>query len=182
MRWYKFTIGKYKLSRMRISDFSIEQVINEDLYSLSELDKEVFGEDAFSVYILKEYLDDNLMFKKIIDKNSGQIAGFFIVTELNDSENPELYDRLKMDKRDKIAYLDNIVLRKEYWNKGLGKYMMDWILKRLINGMFKFITLEVNEENSRAIDFYKKLRFDIVGIKREYYKSRKNALSMIHKL
>lgn len=167
---------------MRISDFSLEEVIKEDLYPLSELDKDVFSEDSFGIYILKEYLDDNILFKKLIMRDSGQIVGFFIVTEWESNGDLEGYKNLDIKKTDKIAYLDNIVLKREYWNKGLGKYMMDYIFEKLINNNFKFITLEVNEENTRAIEFYKKLRFNIIGIKKEYYKSGKSAFSMICKL
>ncbi|MHA1870034.1 MAG: GNAT family N-acetyltransferase [Promethearchaeota archaeon] len=59
----------------------IENVTKDDLYDIYEIEKELFGEDAFEIFLLHQYLKDNYLFIKAID-DANQIIGFsIIVTE-----------------------------------------------------------------------------------------------------
>ncbi len=52
-----------------------------------------------------------------------------------------------------------IYLLPEYWNRGLGRELMDWDMQELSNRGFKYATLWVLVDNDRAKNFYYKLGF-----------------------
>lgn len=64
----------------------------------------------------------------------------------------------------------NIVIAKKYRGKGYSKILLDNLLsfcKSTLN--LKSINLEVNVENTIAINLYKKYNFVEVGLRKKYY-------------
>lgn len=61
------------------------------------------------------------------------------------------------------AYLSRIYLLEEYYGLGLGKQLFDFIKILCIENQQSGIWLNVWVENLRAIRFYKKMGFEIVG-------------------
>ncbi len=61
------------------------------------------------------------------------------------------------------AYITNISIHPEYYGTGLAKNFMNFCLNDLKEKKFKSVKLEVNRENVRAITFYRKFDFSIVG-------------------
>lgn len=61
------------------------------------------------------------------------------------------------------AYLSRIYLLEEFYGLGLGKHLFDFIKKVCIEKQQSGIWLNVWVENLRAINFYKKQGFEIVG-------------------
>lgn len=61
------------------------------------------------------------------------------------------------------AYLSRIYLLEEYYGLGLGKQLFDFIKILCIENQQLGIWLNVWVENLRAISFYKKMGFEIVG-------------------
>ena len=47
------------------------------------------------------------------------------------------------------------------------------------NSEIHFITLEVRISNNKAINLYKKLNFQIVNVKKNYYENKEDALYMV---
>ena len=64
--------------------------------------------------------------------------------------------------------IDYIVVDKEYRRKTIGEKLIKYILE---NYRDKSITLEVNCNNDIAINFYKKMSFNVVSIRKNYYKN-----------
>lgn len=71
------------------------------------------------------------------------------------------------DDNDTYCHLHKIVISAEYRNKGLGKYLIYSLLNKSKKTKFK---LNVRESNTKAINFYKKLGFELVKITEAYYK------------
>ena len=72
----------------------------------------------------------------------------------------DIYDRFE---------LDNIYVLKEYRNRGIASSLMEFMInegkkKKIIN-----ITLEVREDNTNAINLYKKYGFTEKAIRNNYY-------------
>ena len=72
----------------------------------------------------------------------------------------DIYDRFE---------LDNIYVLKEYRNRGIASSLMEFMInegkkKKIIN-----ITLEVREDNTNAINLYKKYGFVEKAIRNNYY-------------
>ncbi|MGN0973802.1 MAG: ribosomal protein S18-alanine N-acetyltransferase [Bacilli bacterium] len=72
----------------------------------------------------------------------------------------EIYDKIE---------IVNINIKKEYQGKGYSKLLMDKLIIYSNNHNIKNITLEVNSNNSIAINLYKKYRFKEVAIRKKYY-------------
>ncbi|MHA1110751.1 MAG: GNAT family N-acetyltransferase [Promethearchaeota archaeon] len=160
---------------------SIKPVQNDDLIHLSRIEKELFEEDAFGVFLLFHYLQNHLLFQKII-KDSDEIIGFGIISRLNtDVLNPHEMDYVNSLLKDnkKIAHLVDFAIRTQYWNKGYGSILLQHFIKTLFKEGYDFLYLEVDSSNTRAVQFYKKREFQEIGIIQSYYSTGHNAILMI---
>lgn len=63
-----------------------------------------------------------------------------------------------------------ISVRKEYWNKGIGKKMMIECIKWCKEKGFEQLELDVVTQNERAISMYKSFGFEIYGTKKHALK------------
>jgi ribosomal protein S18 acetylase RimI-like enzyme len=163
---------------------SIKSVRNEDLLTLARIEKELFEEDAFGVFLLLFYLQNHLLFEKIVTSNN-EIIGFGIITLFNPTTlNPhekEFVTNL-FDNHKKIAHLVDFAVRKNYWNKGFGGTLLNHLVHDLIEKEFDFLYLEVDASNRRALQFYKHLTFKEIGTIKSYYSSGRDACLMLKKL
>lgn len=65
--------------------------------------------------------------------------------------------------------ISNIAIHHDFRRKGIGEAVMREILKQVKKERAKFISLEVRPSNAAALNLYKKLGFEIFGIKKDYY-------------
>ena len=158
-------------------------------YDLEEVERDVFGKDGFSVYLLEEYYRYHILYQKLVsDTNDGiqKIIGFFITSPLDINDMPEkirpgiVNDHIGGKKRDrnplekyrgKIAHLVNFVIIRQFWNRGCGTQLIHHIIKESKKMKFKHILLEVNDTNERAINLYLKNKFLVIGTIKSYYES-----------
>ena len=76
----------------------------------------------------------------------------------------------------KIAYPEthilNLTVKKNFRKKGIGKALIELIISdaRLRNS--ENIILEVRANNTDAQSLYKKLNFEVIGIRKDYYESK----------
>ena len=77
-----------------------------------------------------------------------------------------------------------IAIKKEYQGRGFGKKLLIESMKDLIEDKKnieiknKFL-LEVNEKNKKALKLYKKIGFEEISIRKNYYGKDENAVIMI---
>lgn len=71
----------------------------------------------------------------------------------------------------------NIVVKKSFRNKGIGSLLLKKLIDVSTSLNVTSITLEVMEENFSAIHLYEKFGFEIIGIRKNYYKD-KNGIVM----
>jgi diamine N-acetyltransferase len=86
----------------------------------------------------------------ILAENSDQILGFCIVTIRQPSKNPILVPR-------KIAYMEDLCVRQDYQNKGIGKQLYSEVLNRIKSYDVDSLELMVWSFNESAIEFYKNM-------------------------
>ena len=72
----------------------------------------------------------------------------------------------------------NIVVKKFYRGKGIGKELLNEIIKKSQELNCKNIFLEVNEKNIAALKMYESAGFKQVGRRRRYYNSKDDAIIM----
>lgn len=77
------------------------------------------------------------------------------------------------------ANLMNIVTKVNKRHLGIGKKLLENIIKEAKNQNLKTITLEVNEKNTYAINLYeKKFNFKRIGLRKKYYNNTDDAILM----
>lgn len=115
-------------------------------------------EKKFATYFKYLTLSDNNPFSKIYIYKDKKILGFIAYSEI--------YERCELD------YLAIDII---YQRKGIASSLLQFMLQ---NTPCKEISLEVNENNRRAILFYQKFGFQKVAIRPNYY-GKQNAYIMI---
>lgn len=105
---------------------------------------------------------------------------------LNDLNNPFAYHYVILENNYIIGFVSsiydgfsleilNIVIDKKYQSKGYGKKLLCYVLDEI---MPNNVVLEVRESNIKAINFYKKLNFKEIRIRKNYYSNNENAIVM----
>lgn len=116
-------------------------------------------DDFWNYNILKEELSSDSS-KYIVAITKSEVIGFAGI-------------KFALDQVD----IMNIVTRKNYRNKGVGTLLLRELISICKEFKANSIFLEVSEDNEPAIKLYKKLGFENVGIRKNYYKD-KNGIVM----
>lgn len=72
----------------------------------------------------------------------------------------------------------NLVIDKAYQSKGCGTKLLTTLFESLLPIGLSKVFLEVRESNEKAIRFYKKLGFQPIHIRKQYYANQENAIVM----
>ena len=76
------------------------------------------------------------------------------------------------------AELMNIVTKKSFRANGIGKLMLKYLINMCKKEKIKTLNLEVNSQNTIAINLYKKYNFKEVGLRKKYYNNTYDAILM----
>ena len=134
----------------------INSISIKDINSFNSLGKEL--NDNFSnLFIL-----DNLL-----NSEYDKVYGYYI--------EDNLIGFIHINKLYENIDIINIIIDKNYRNKGYGKELLDYVISN--NKDVNSIMLEVRESNKNAIDFYKNNNFKIINVRKNYY-GNENALIM----
>jgi len=68
------------------------------------------------------------------------------------------------------CHLQNISVTASLRKQGIGKYILDTLIKRCALYELQNIILEVRESNKGAQEFYRKNNFNPIGKRKDYYK------------
>lgn len=137
----------------------IEKMTFNDFENIKDILQSDFDE-FWNANILKSELE-NENSKYIVAKENDEIVGFagIIITPI-DTE------------------ITNIVTQKRNRKKGIGKSLLDKLIKMAKEINSESISLEVNENNSIAIHLYESYGFKKVGLRKKYYNGKDNAIIM----
>jgi ribosomal-protein-alanine N-acetyltransferase len=87
--------------------------------------------------------------------------------------------RLTREKYDRVVHLINIAIRPDQQSRGFGTYLLSTLIDHARTRNGNYCYLEVRPSNSRAITFYRKLGFSLIGLVEDYYpQESENALVM----
>lgn len=143
----------------------IKKVTLKDLTAISNLEHEVFTEDAFSKEVLEKLIHQNNIFYKLEKTGIKKIlVGFVIVVK---------------DRKDRVNII-NFVINPKYQNKGYGSLLLKNTIERIkkTEEDINKIILNVKTNNSIAIKLYKKFNFRKIKRIENYYKSKQSAYLM----
>jgi len=65
--------------------------------------------------------------------------------------------------------VNNIAVHPDFRGKGIGEALMRHVIEKVRKNGATFMTLEVRLSNAAAVTLYKKLGFDILGTRKNYY-------------
>ena len=75
--------------------------------------------------------------------------------------------------------LINIAVAKTYQRSGIGSMLLEAAIKMAADNEAEQLSLEVEADNTKAIDFYKKHQFVIAGTRKSFYGEGRDAVCMI---
>jgi ribosomal-protein-alanine N-acetyltransferase len=96
----------------------------------------------------------------------GEFMRFFLVMEP-----PDILGYGGYWKADTEAQITNVVVRKEFRCKGIGRRLVEFILDCARGEMCQTCTLEVRRSNAHAQSLYQSLGFKIKGTRPKIYKN-----------
>lgn len=75
-----------------------------------------------------------------------------------------------------LAEIEYLFINEEYRNQKYAQKLLDMMLKDLKNSNVESITLEVKKSNVKAINLYKKNKFNQIALRKNYYKNEDGLL------
>ena len=147
-----------------IMDLKLSKMSIEDLKSIKNVLASEF-DNFWSYDVLEEDLecDNSYVIVAKVDENT--IVGFAGLKVILDE-----------------ADIMNIVVKKDFRHNGIGSVLLENLINYSKDLNLKTITLEVNENNLSAIRLYDKFSFDKLGIRKNYYDGKSDAIIMSKKL
>ena len=128
-------------------------------------------------------LDDLDSINELGQKINDNFKKLFHIDNLNSNEkiyvykvNNILVGFIHLSINYETADLLNIIVKEEYRKQNIASTLLDYAISELPRTVEHFL-LEVNENNKAAIKLYNKFNFNIISIRKNYYKNQ-NALIM----
>ncbi len=143
--------------------FTVDEAEEEDIQIVSELEKEIFLEEAWSFKQLLEEFKNSFSSFWILKVN-GEIIGYIVFRKIK----PEIE-------------ILRIGIKRKYQRRGAGTKLMKSLLTFAKEEKFNKIFLEVNISNVQAYNFYKKLGFKEFYERKNYY-GNETAIVMLKEL
>ena len=144
---------------MEILKMNLEDVEEVESILLEEFD------DFWSSNILKEEIKNETR-SFIVAKENKKILGFAGISVASGE----------------IVELMNIVVKKNKRRCGIGKKLLEEIIKISCKTNLKILELEVRSTNFSAIKLYESFGFEKIGVRKKYYQMKDDAIIMSLKL
>ena len=137
--------------RQQINMFKTSEVTVKDLSEINELEKELNLNKTKLNFFNQTLLNKNFKFIKLTSDK--QIIGFL---------------QFSWNKTD--CDIISIGVIKKFQNKNYGKQLVEYL--KYLN--FKNIYVEVSANNKKALMFYQRLKFQKIGLRKNYYKRERS--------
>ena len=137
--------------RQQINMFKTSEVTVKDLSEINELEKELNLNKTKLNFFNQTLLNKNFKFIKLASDK--QIIGFL---------------QFSWNKTD--CDIISIGVIKKFQSKNYGKQLVEYL--KYLN--FKNIYVEVSANNKKALMFYERLKFQKIGLRKNYFKKEKS--------
>lgn len=141
---------------------TIRRIVKEDIELIAKYENEYFHN-----FMTKEKLMQDL---------SNPLLKYYVLVETEICG----YVGLWIDE-DK-AQINTLVIVKEYREKGYGKYLLEFVMKKLEEESIKEVTLEVRPSNQAALKLYQNQGFKQIAVRKNYYNNGEDAFLMYKRL
>jgi len=136
-------------------DVTFESMRNAHIPAVLDIEHEAFT-SAWTAEMFRQEVEDNVMSRSFVALDDGRVVGYFVAWFLNQE-----------------VHLLNIAVASSHQRKGIGRYMMRYLLEMAEREFKQLITLEVRESNAAAIELYRSFGFTRVGVRPRYYQDDK---------
>jgi len=148
-----------------MTNIDIQKVTLENIDQLQQIGRQTFFETFSSGNTeenMKKYLDEELSITKLTTELNDNNAEFYFAKDVE-----KVIGYLKLNfgqsqtelQDDKALEIERIYVLKEYHGKSVGQILYDKAIQIARKKSAEYVWLGVWEENSRAINFYKKNGF-----------------------
>ena len=156
-----------KLKTKSGADVLIRSAVNQDATAILELSKEVIGEEIYQLTSGAEFMMTIDGEEKWIESHLSNPNHIILVAKMNS----KIVGLLNFSNghRQRIAHTGEfgISVEKSFRDQGIGSLLLqvliDWATQ---NKTIEKLCLNVHSNNERAIGLYKKMGFEIEGIKK----------------
>ncbi len=151
----------------------LRPVRRKDLLIIFEIEKRVFGEDKFDIILLRDLLQQSILFIILENVNSEEMLGFCIAMQMAPHDAPS--ENQSSFQLAPTAHIVNIAIDTPFQRHGLGKMLLRHSIDELRRLDYHNVKLEVNTANLQAISLYKQFGFRQEDFLLNYYRSGANA-------
>jgi len=141
-------------------EVNIRTIIEEDIDSIVEIEKEAFSNPWPRESFIVE-LQDNLLARYIVAELDKKVVGYAGVWFILDE-----------------GHITNIAVRRSYKGQGIGNQLLEGLITYCELKGIRHMTLEVRRSNYIAQNLYKKYGFVEYGIRPKYYQDNEDAIIM----
>lgn len=134
---------RYFIRRMREADLAAVRAIEAMSFS------NPWSEDTFRGEIQNTPVSSPLV---VVRRPGDEVVGYLIYWQIRDD-----------------VQVNNIAVHPECRGRGLGEAMMRFAIAKVRGAGAEFMTLEVRQSNTAAVALYKKLGFEALGTRKNYY-------------
>jgi ribosomal-protein-alanine N-acetyltransferase len=134
---------RYFIRRMREPDLPAVRAIEAMSFS------NPWSEDTFRGEIQNTSVSSPLV---VVRRPGDEVVGYIIYWQIRDD-----------------VQVNNIAVHPEYRARGLGEAMMRFAITKVRAAGAEFMTLEVRQSNTSAVALYRKLGFEALGTRKNYY-------------
>ena len=138
---------------------TIRRASLDDLNQIYLIEKDVFSNEHWTLEMLESELKNFLGTTTWIIEESNVILGYCIIRIVCNEAN-----------------IINMAIKSSRQREGLGSLLLGYVLNQLPINSSAF--LEVKEGNLSAINLYKRLGFNVINLRNNYYKDGRTALIM----
>lgn len=143
---------------------NIEELKIDHLNEIIPIEKESFTANPWKYHMFLDAISNDIN-QGFVIKYENNVIGYIIV------------QAVKME----VSIL-NLAVKTEYRRKGYGRMLLKCVVDYYRSKKKDFIFLEVRTSNTRAQLLYKAMGFIQVGIRKQYYENKEDALVLMLKL
>lgn len=138
---------------------TIRKASLDDLNQIYLIEKDAFSNEHWTLEMLESELKNFLRTTTWIIEESTVILGYCMMRIVCNEAN-----------------IINMAIKSSRQREGLGSLLLDYVLNQLPVNSSAF--LEVKEGNLSAINLYKRLGFNLINLRKNYYKDGRTAMIM----
>jgi len=123
-----------------------------DIPQLADLERELFGHDAWSEQTWWAELAQRPRRAYVVDEAGGEVLGY-----------------AGLDRGGDVADVMTVAVSPAHQGKGLGRVLLRWLVDEARASGSDFVMLEVRADNEAARQLYGGEGFELLSVRRKYY-------------